>query len=212
MAALLRCIQTRINHLKTCKKAGMCGDSYLKLIDETRTFILTAITDYPQTIPVETARLLISSVVEDAELFGFQDRCAIVENVNSKTCHNIKTCHSMTRSTTVSVCVCACARACWRTWAWSSSTSVVTILTPLAERFSRTLSLVLHSVVFKTIRICMRVCVAIILGGLNIIRRPSKPTKMSDSAHGGPTGRGVVRKPHCSTEAALVVEIFVVLI
>ena len=48
----------------------------------------------------------------------------------------------------------------------------------------------------------MRVCVTITLGELYIIRRASKRTKMSDLAHGGPTGRGVVRKPHCSTEAA----------
>ena len=88
MAALLRCIQIRINHLKTCKKAGMCGDSYLKLIDETRTIILTAITNYPHNIPVETASALITSVVEDADLFDLQDRCAIVESVNSKTCQN----------------------------------------------------------------------------------------------------------------------------
>ena len=114
MAALLRCIQARINHLKTCKKAGISGDSYLKLIDETRTIILTAITNYPYTIPFETATLLISSVAEDAEceVSDMQDRILIVESVNSKTCQNIEICHSTTPSTTVSVwafvCVCAC--------------------------------------------------------------------------------------------------------
>ena len=86
MAALLRCIQTRINHLKICKKAGMCGDSYLKLIDETRTFILTAITDYPHKIPVEVATALISSVIDDADLFELQDRVDIVDSVNTKMC------------------------------------------------------------------------------------------------------------------------------
>lgn len=50
--------------------------------------LLTTITNFPQTIPVETASALISSVVEDAELFDLQDRCAIVESVNSKTCQN----------------------------------------------------------------------------------------------------------------------------
>ena len=86
MAALLPSIQARINHLKTCKKAGVSGDSYMQMVCETRTIILTAITNYPHSIPVETASALISSVVEDAELFDLQDRCAIVESVNSKTC------------------------------------------------------------------------------------------------------------------------------
>ena len=44
-------------------------------------------------------------------------------------------------------------------------------------------------------------CVATSLGGLEIITGPSKRTKMSGSAHGGPTGRGVVRQPYCLTEA-----------
>ena len=88
MAALLPSIQARIKHLKTCKKAGLSGDSYMKMVCETRTIILTAITNYPKTIPVETASALIQSVVEDAELFDLQDRCAIVESVNSKTCQN----------------------------------------------------------------------------------------------------------------------------
>ena len=111
MAALLRCIQIRINHLKTCKKAGMCGDSYLKLIDETRAIILAAITKYPHTIPFETATLLISSVAE-CDLFDMQDRCLIVDRVNGKTCQNIEICHSTTPSTTVSVWACVCVCAC----------------------------------------------------------------------------------------------------
>ena len=64
----------------------MCGDSYINIVRETRTIILNSITNYPHSIPVETASALISSVVEDAELFDLQDRCAIVESVNSKTC------------------------------------------------------------------------------------------------------------------------------
>ena len=114
MAALRRCIQARINHVKICKKAGVCGDSYLKMVGETRTIILTAITNYPHIIPFETATLLISSVAEDADadLFDLQDRCLVVESVNSKTCQNIETCHSTTPSTTVSVWACVCVCAC----------------------------------------------------------------------------------------------------
>ena len=112
MAALLRCIQARLNHVKVCKKAGICGDSYLKLIDETRTIILAAITNYPHTIPFETPSLLISSVVE-CDLFFVQDRLYIVESVNSKMCAtNIEICHSTTPSTTVSVWVCVFVCAC----------------------------------------------------------------------------------------------------
>ena len=88
MAALLPTIQARINHLQTCKKAGMCGDSYLNIVRDTRTIILNSITNYPHSIPVETASALITSVVEDVDLFDLQDRCAIVESVNSKTCQN----------------------------------------------------------------------------------------------------------------------------
>ena len=88
MAALLPSIQARINHLRTCKKAGVNGVSFINMCSETRTIILTAITNYPHNIPVEIASALISSVVEDADLFDLQDRCAIVESVNSKTCQN----------------------------------------------------------------------------------------------------------------------------
>ena len=113
MAALLRCIQTRVNHLKTCKKAGMCGDSYLKLIDETRTFILNSITNYPHSITVETASALLASVVEDVDLFDLQARVDIVDSVNTKLCvANIEICHSTTPSTTVSVCACVFVCAC----------------------------------------------------------------------------------------------------
>ena len=102
MAALLRCIQTRINHPMTCKKAGICGDSYLKLIDETKTFILNSITNYPHSITVETACALLASVVEDVDLFDLQARVDIVDSVNTKTnmsFTNIEISHSTTPST-----------------------------------------------------------------------------------------------------------------
>ena len=66
----------------------MCGDSYINIVRETRTIILNSITNYPHSIPVETASALITSVVEDVELFDLQDRCAIVESVNAKTSQN----------------------------------------------------------------------------------------------------------------------------
>ena len=107
MAALLRCIQTRINHLQTCKKAGMCGDPYLKFVDESQTFILNSITNYPHSIPVETASAIIASVVEDVDLLDLKTRLDIVESVNTKVCFtNIEISHSTTPSTTVSVCAC----------------------------------------------------------------------------------------------------------
>ena len=88
MAALLPTVQARIVHLQTCKRAGTCGASYLNIVRDTRTIILNSITNYPHTIPVETASALIASVVEDGDLFDLQDRCAIVESVNAKTCQN----------------------------------------------------------------------------------------------------------------------------
>ena len=88
MAALLPSVQGRIVHLQTCKKAGMCGDSYLNIVRDTRTIILNSITDYPHSIPVETASALITSVVEDVELFDLQARCSIVESVNATTSQN----------------------------------------------------------------------------------------------------------------------------
>ena len=88
MAALLPTVQARIVHLQTCKRAGTCGASYLNIVRDTRTIILNSITNYPHSIPVETASALIASVVEDGDLFDLQDRCAIVESVNAKTCQN----------------------------------------------------------------------------------------------------------------------------
>ena len=88
MAALLPTVQARIVHLQTCKRAGMGGASYLNIVSDTRTIILNSITNYPHSIPVETASALISCVVEDGDLFDLQDRCAIVESVNAKTCQN----------------------------------------------------------------------------------------------------------------------------
>ena len=66
----------------------MGGASYLNIVRDTRTIILNSITNYPHSIPVETASALISCVVEDGDLFDLQDRCAIVESVNAKTCQN----------------------------------------------------------------------------------------------------------------------------
>ena len=113
MAALLRCIQTRIKHLKTCKKAGMCGDSYLNIVRDTRTIILNSITNYPHSIPVEPASAIIASVVEDVDLFDLKTRVDIVDSVNTKLCvTNIEICHSTTPSTTVSVWACVFVCAC----------------------------------------------------------------------------------------------------
>ena len=66
----------------------MGGASYLNIVSDTRTIILNSITNYPHSIPVETASALITSVVEDVDLFDLQDRCAIVESVNSRTSQN----------------------------------------------------------------------------------------------------------------------------
>ena len=88
MAALLPTVQARIVHLQTCKKAGMQGDSYLKIVSDTKTHILNMIANYPHSIAVETASAIIQSIVEDTDLFDLQARCAIVESVNAKTCQN----------------------------------------------------------------------------------------------------------------------------
>ena len=115
MAALLRCIQDRMGHLKTCRKAGMRDDIYKKLINEQGTFILNSIRNYPHIIPMETARAIIDSVVEDTEIFELKTRLLIVESVNTKTnmsFTNIEISHSTTPSTTVSVCACVFVCAC----------------------------------------------------------------------------------------------------
>ena len=59
-----------------------------KTIDDTRTIILDHIAKFPKANPVETASALINAVLEDNDLFGIQDRCAIVDSVNSKTCQH----------------------------------------------------------------------------------------------------------------------------
>ena len=110
MAALLRCIQDRMGHLKTCRKAGMRDDIYKKLINEHGAFILNSIRNYPHIIPMETARAIIDSVVEDTEIFELKTRLLIVESVNTKM--NIEISHSTTPSTTVSVCACVFVCAC----------------------------------------------------------------------------------------------------
>ena len=115
MAGLLRIIQNRMGHLKTCRKAGMCDDIYKKLINEQGAFILNSIRNYPHTIPMETARAIIDSVVEDTEIFELKTRLLIVESVNTKTnmsFTNIEISHSTTPSTTVSVCACVFVCAC----------------------------------------------------------------------------------------------------
>ena len=113
MAALLPTIQARINHLKTCKRAGMCGDSYMNIVRDTRTIILNSITNYPHSIPVETASAIIASVVEYVDLFDLKTRIDIVESVNTKMCvTNIEICHITTPSTTGSVWACVFVCAC----------------------------------------------------------------------------------------------------
>ena len=115
MADILRCIQLRMNHLKTCRKAGMCGRIYMETINAQGTFILDSIRNYPHIIPMETARAIIDSVVEDTEIFELKTRLLIVESVNTKTnmsCTNIEISHSTTPSTTVSVCACGFVCAC----------------------------------------------------------------------------------------------------
>ena len=115
MAALLRIIQDRMGHLKTCRKAGMRDDIYKKLINEQGALILNSIRNYPHTIPMETARAIIDSVVEDTEIFDLKTRLVIVERVNTKTnmsFTNIEISHSTTPSTTVSVCACVFVCAC----------------------------------------------------------------------------------------------------
>ena len=115
MAGLLRIIQDRMGHLKTCRKAGMDDDIYKKLINEQGAFILNSIRNYPHIIPMETARAIIDSVVEDTEIFELKTRLLIVESVNTKTnmsCTNIEISHSTIPSTTVSVCACVFVCAC----------------------------------------------------------------------------------------------------
>ena len=139
MAALLRGIQIRMNHMKTCRKAGMCDDIYMELINEQGTFILNPIRNYPYIIPMETASAIIDSVLEDAEIFDLKTRLVIVESVNTRTnmsFTNIEISHSTTPSTSERVRVRV--RVCVRLGVHASTTSVVTILTPLAERFSDT--------------------------------------------------------------------------
>ena len=115
MTDILRCIQLKMNHLKTCRKAGMCGRIYMKTMNAKGTLILDSIRNYPNIIPMETASAIIDSVVEDAEIFDLKTRLVIVESVNTKTnmsCTNIEISHSTTPSTTVSVCACVFVCAC----------------------------------------------------------------------------------------------------
>ena len=115
MAALLRGIQDRMGHMKTCRKAGMRDDIYKKLINEQGTFILNSIRNYPHIIPMETARAIIDSVVEDTEIFELKTRLLIVESVNTKTnmsFTNIEISHSKTSSTTGIYCACVFVCAC----------------------------------------------------------------------------------------------------
>ena len=86
MASLLQIVNSRINHLKTCKRAGYEGESLRNHIAETKQIILSQIENYTRAIPVETASALINSVVEDNNLFVQADRCAILDAVNAKTC------------------------------------------------------------------------------------------------------------------------------
>ena len=88
MAALLPTVQARINHLRCCKNAGMGGDGYLNCVRETTTIILNCITNFQHSIPVESASAIITSVVDDPNLFSLADRQAIVESINAKTCQN----------------------------------------------------------------------------------------------------------------------------
>ena len=93
----------------------MRDDIYKELINEQSTFILNSIRNYPHIIPMETARAIIDSVVEDAETFDLKTRLDIVESVNTKTnmsCTNIEISHSTTPSTTVSVGACVFVCAC----------------------------------------------------------------------------------------------------
>ena len=115
MAALLRCIQIRMNHLKTCRKAGMCGRIYMKTMNAKGTLILDSIRNYPNIIPMETASAIIDSIVDEDDTFDLKTRCEIVESVNTKTnmsFTNIEISHSTTPSTTVSVCACVFVCAC----------------------------------------------------------------------------------------------------
>ena len=117
----------------------MCGDTYMEFINEQGTFILNSIRNYPHIIPMETASAIIESVVEDADTFDLKTRLDIVESVNTKTnmCFtNIEISHSTTPSTSERVRVRV--RVCVRLGVHASTTSVVTILTPPAERFSDT--------------------------------------------------------------------------
>ena len=88
MAALLPTVQARINHLRCCKNAGMGGDAYLNCVRETTTIIINCITNFRHSIPVESASALITSVVDDPNLFSLADRQAIVESINEKTSQN----------------------------------------------------------------------------------------------------------------------------
>ena len=88
MSAPLPVVTSGPNHLKCCKLAELTGDRWIKCVEDTRTSLLNAVSTYPRSIPVESASALINCVVEDSDLFGLQDRCAIVDSVNSKTCQN----------------------------------------------------------------------------------------------------------------------------
>ena len=88
MATLLPTVQARINHLRCCKNAGMGGDAYLKCVREATQIIISCITNFRHSIPVESASALITSVVDDPNLFSLADRQAIVESINEKTSQN----------------------------------------------------------------------------------------------------------------------------
>ena len=115
MTALLRGIQDRMGHMKTCRKAGMRDDIYKELINEQSTFILNSIRNYPHMFPMETASAIIDSVVEDTEIFDLKTRLVIFDSVNTKTnmsFTNIEISHSKTSSTTGIYCACVFVCAC----------------------------------------------------------------------------------------------------
>ena len=60
----------------------------MKCVREATQIIISCITNFRHSIPVESASALITSVVDDPNLFSLADRQAIVESINEKTCQN----------------------------------------------------------------------------------------------------------------------------
>ena len=86
MSALLTMVEDRVNHFKSCKAAGICGNTFLACRDDTVRAIKNEITNATRSISAETAGSVIRIVCEESELFGEECKCEIVDSVQRNTC------------------------------------------------------------------------------------------------------------------------------